>query len=44
MPAEDVVLLAAGAVGALQATDEEDCHTQSYEDGENTRIRRNPVK
>ena len=44
VPAEDVVLFTAWAVGALETANEEDGHPQGYEDGKDTRIRRYPMK
>jgi hypothetical protein len=44
VPAEKVVLFAARAVGALEAADQENCHSQRDQDGQHARVRRNPVK
>ena len=37
---EDVILFAAGAVGALEAADEEHSHSQGDQDGQHTCVRR----
>ncbi len=44
VPAEDVILFAARAVGALEAAHEQHRHSQGDQDGQHTCIRRNPVK
>lgn len=42
--AEEIVLLAAGAVGALHAADEEDGHAHRDQNGENTFVDHKPMK
>ncbi len=43
VPLEDLILLAAWALGALQAADDEDSHAYSDQNGQRVRIRRNQV-
>lgn len=40
---EDFVLLAVGAIRALQAANEQNCDAHSCKDGKNIRIRHKPV-
>jgi hypothetical protein len=42
--AEDIVFVAAGAVGALQATKEEERHAQRHQEGEGVIKGREPLK
>jgi hypothetical protein len=44
VPREEVVLLPAGAVGALQATDKQHSHCHRYQDSQNVRVDHEPVK
>jgi hypothetical protein len=41
---EEVIFVAAGAVGALQAADEKDRHAHRNQDGENIFIDRKPME
>jgi hypothetical protein len=41
--AEEVVFVAAGAVGASEAADEKDCDAYRYEDSQNASVRREPM-
>ena len=41
--AEDVVLVAAGALRAFQAADKEHCHAHRNQDGEDVYVRRKPL-
>jgi hypothetical protein len=44
MAAEEVVLVARGAAGALQAADKKDGNANRHDDGESIRVDRKPVK
>ncbi len=44
VPRKNLILLATGAVGALQATNKQHRNTQRYQDGQNAREGGNPVK
>jgi hypothetical protein len=41
--AEEVVFVAAGAVGASQAADEKDCNAHCHQDSQDASVRREPM-
>ena len=43
VPVENLILLAAGTIGALKAADEENCHSQGNQNGQHAGIRSEPM-